>query len=183
VRPQSVRTLSHWRMDLPNRRGEVLDCLLLFGWLLSQRDPIELLCEGVMRRPQVCKHQVCDHCGGRFGMVTYRWWGNKFCKRACKNAHRRENHHTQSGWVIPRFFTFAGGAAAVAVAMLTLLLASANAAPGEERPVTGSSLEFNKENGTLYIDWSRLRDRGKRPQPQRSFHHGADRHAGTTGNA
>ena len=90
-------------------------------------------------------------------MVTHRWWGNKFCKRACKNAHRRQNHHIQSGWVIPRFFTFAGGAclaAAVAVAMLTLLLASANAAPGEERPVAGSSLEFNKEDGTLYIDWS-----------------------------
>jgi hypothetical protein len=51
-----------------------------------------------MRQPEVCKHQVCDHCGGRFGMVTHRWWGNKFCKRACKNAHRRENHHTQSGW-------------------------------------------------------------------------------------
>jgi hypothetical protein len=83
--------------------------------------------------------------------------GNKFCKRACKNAHRRENHHTQSGWVIPRFFTFAGGAclaAAVAVATLTLLLASANAAPGEERPVAGSSLKFNKEDGTLYIDLS-----------------------------
>jgi ATP-dependent protease ClpP protease subunit len=77
--------------------------------------------------------------------------------RACKNAHRRENHHTQSGWVIPRFFTFAGGAclaAAVAVATLTLLLASANAAPGEERPVAGSSLKFNKEDGTLYIDLS-----------------------------
>jgi hypothetical protein len=90
-------------------------------------------------------------------MVTHRWWGNKFCKRACKNAHRRENHHTQSGWVIPRFFTFAGGAclaAAVAVATLTLLLASANAAPGEERPVAGSSLKFNKEDGTLYIDSS-----------------------------
>ena len=110
-----------------------------------------------MRQPEVCKHQVCDHCGGRFGMVTHRWWGNKFCKRACKNAHRRENHHTQSGWVIPRFFTFAGGAclaAAVAVAMLTLLLASANAAPSEERPVAGSSLKFNKEDGTLYIDLS-----------------------------
>jgi hypothetical protein len=30
-----------------------------------------------MRQPEVCKHQVCDHCGGRFGMVTHRWWGNK----------------------------------------------------------------------------------------------------------
>jgi hypothetical protein len=38
--------------------------------------------------------------------------------------------------------------------MLTLLLTSANAAPGEERPVAGSSLEFNKEDGTLYIDLS-----------------------------
>ena len=129
-----------WICRRGNRWRELLDRLLLFGWLLSQRDPIELSSEGVMRRSQVCKHQVCDHCGERFGMVTHRWWGNKFCKRACKNAHRRENHHTQSGWVIPRFFTFAGGAclaAAVAVAMLTLVLASANAAPGEERPVAG----------------------------------------------
>src|SRR6266571_7817670 len=89
-----------WICRRSNRCGEILDRLLLLGWLLSQRDPIELLCEGVMRQPQVCNHQVCDHCGGRFGMVTHRWWGNKFCKRACKNAHRRENHHTQSDWVI-----------------------------------------------------------------------------------
>jgi hypothetical protein len=33
---------------------------------------------------------VCDHCGGRFGMVTYRWWGSKFCKRRCKDAYLRE---------------------------------------------------------------------------------------------
>jgi hypothetical protein len=100
-----------------------------------------------MTPSQVCKHQVCDYCSGRFGMVTHRWWGNKFCKRTCKNAYLRENHRTLSGWVIPQFF-FAGGAclaAAVAVVVLTLLLASANAAPGEERPVAGASLEFNKE--------------------------------------
>jgi hypothetical protein len=24
-----------------------------------------------MRQPEVCKHQVCGHCGGRFGMVTH----------------------------------------------------------------------------------------------------------------
>jgi hypothetical protein len=23
-------------------------------------------------------------------MVTYRWWGNKFCKRTCKAAYLRE---------------------------------------------------------------------------------------------
>src|SRR5215510_2306754 len=56
-----------------------------------QRDPVELLCEDVMRQPQVCKHQVCDRCGGRFGMVTHRWWGNKFCRRTCKDAFLREN--------------------------------------------------------------------------------------------
>ena len=125
--------------------------------MLSQRDPIELSDEGVMRRSQVCKHQVCDYCSGRFGMVTHRWWGNKFCKRTCKNAYLRENDRTLSGWIIPRFL-FAGGAclaAALAVSVLTLLLlASANAAPSEEQPAAGVSLEFNKEDGTLYIDLS-----------------------------
>jgi hypothetical protein len=33
---------------------------------------------------------ACDHCGRRFGMVTYRWWGSKFCKKICKNAFLRE---------------------------------------------------------------------------------------------
>jgi hypothetical protein len=47
-------------------------------------------CQDAMRRPQARKHQTCDHCGGRFGMVTHRWWAHKFCKRACKNAHLRE---------------------------------------------------------------------------------------------
>jgi hypothetical protein len=36
------------------------------------------------------KRQVCDHCGGRFGLVTYRWWSNKFCKLRCKDAYLRE---------------------------------------------------------------------------------------------
>ena len=43
-----------------------------------------------MRQPQVCKHRVCDPCGGRFGMVTHRWWGNKFCKRTCKDTYLHE---------------------------------------------------------------------------------------------
>ena len=38
-----------------------------------------------MRHPQ-----VCDHCGGRFGLLTHRWWSNKFCKKKCKDAHLRE---------------------------------------------------------------------------------------------
>ena len=51
----------------------------------ARRHELELLCEDRMRQPQ-----VCDHCGGRFGMVTHRWWGNKFCKRTCKGAYLRE---------------------------------------------------------------------------------------------
>lgn len=57
---------------------------------------------------------------------------------------------------MPRFFTFAGGAylaPAAAIAVLTLLLTSANAAPSEQQPAAGASVEFNKEDGTLYIDW------------------------------
>jgi len=34
--------------------------------------------------------QVCGHCGVPFGMVTHRWWGNKFCTRRCKDAYLRE---------------------------------------------------------------------------------------------
>src|ERR1700751_5123393 len=85
-----------WVCRPGKRWREVLDRLLLFGWLLSQRDPIELSCEGVMRLAQVCKHQVCDHCGGGFWKGSHCWLRNKFCKGACKTAHRRENHHTQS---------------------------------------------------------------------------------------
>ena len=46
--------------------------------------------------------------------MTHRWWGDKFCKRTCKNAYIRENRRSVSG----QFF-FTGGArlaAAVAVA-------------------------------------------------------------------
>jgi hypothetical protein len=35
-----------------------------------------------------------------------------------------------------------------------LLLASANAAPSEEQSAAGISLEFNREDGALYIDLS-----------------------------
>jgi hypothetical protein len=34
--------------------------------------------------------QRCDHCGGPFGLVTHRWWGSKFCRRGCREAHMRE---------------------------------------------------------------------------------------------
>jgi len=40
--------------------------------------------------PDARARQLCDHCGGPFGLVTHRWWGSKFCKRRCKDAHIRE---------------------------------------------------------------------------------------------
>jgi hypothetical protein len=45
---------------------------------------------GSIRQDRTGVVNACDHCGGRFGMVTYRWWGNKFCKRRCKDAFLRE---------------------------------------------------------------------------------------------
>jgi hypothetical protein len=33
---------------------------------------------------------VCSHCGGPFGMVTHRWWGNTFCSRQCKETYLQE---------------------------------------------------------------------------------------------
>jgi len=73
--------------------------------IVAEKCSIVFFCSAqrVMRQPQACKHQVCDHCGGRFGMVTHLWWGNKFCRRTCKNAYLRGNHHALSGWVISRF--------------------------------------------------------------------------------
>jgi hypothetical protein len=34
--------------------------------------------------------QVCDYCGGSFGLVRHRWWGSRFCKRSCREQYLRE---------------------------------------------------------------------------------------------
>lgn len=28
----------------------------------------------------------CRQCGGKFGLVVHRWWGERFCTLACKKA-------------------------------------------------------------------------------------------------
>ena len=56
-----------------------------------------------------------------------------------------------------RLSTFAGSAclaAALAMAALTLPSAAANATPDEEQAAASSSLEFNKKDDTLNIEWS-----------------------------
>jgi hypothetical protein len=27
----------------------------------------------------------CSHCGGKFGLICYRHWGLRFCRKACKD--------------------------------------------------------------------------------------------------
>ena len=56
--------------------------------------------------------------------------------------------------VIALLSAFAGRAClagAIAIAALTQPLAPANAASAEERTPAGASLDFNEEDGTLYI--------------------------------
>jgi hypothetical protein len=56
----------------------------------ASRYPPQSSCASVMRHTQAPKYQVCNHCDGRFGLVTHRWWGNKFCKKVCKDAYVRK---------------------------------------------------------------------------------------------
>jgi hypothetical protein len=69
----------------PDTKAYLLELEQLWLSPSSQARALELLCEDRMRQPQ-----ICDHCGGRFGMVTHRWWGNKSCKKTCKDAYLRE---------------------------------------------------------------------------------------------
>ena len=27
----------------------------------------------------------CSHCGGKFGLICYHYWGLRFCRKACKD--------------------------------------------------------------------------------------------------
>jgi hypothetical protein len=62
----------------------------------------------VTNQPARRARQVCDHCGGPFGLVTHRWWGSKFCKRRCKEAHIREKIML-ANWTIHRWCGFLAG--------------------------------------------------------------------------
>jgi hypothetical protein len=93
--------------------------------------------------------------GGRFGMVTHRWWGNKFCKRTCKNAYLRENHHTLSGWVIPRFFAFADGARRLAQVTLPPAGKSARRTDGRSRSQFRRARRARERTIALPPQWPR----------------------------
>src|SRR5260370_32929042 len=89
-----------WIRRRSNCRREMFDRLLLFGWLLSQRDPIEPSCEGVMRRPQVCKHRVCDHSGAMVGGGPRGGRGTKLFRSGEKIRRRRKCRKNMSEWLI-----------------------------------------------------------------------------------
>ena len=83
-----------------------------------------------------------------------------------KNAYLRENHHTLSGWAIPRLFAFAGGAwlaAAVAVVALALPFVLSNAAPDEEvRPRAACFSSLQKKQGNTGDHSHAVSERPKR---------------------
>jgi hypothetical protein len=74
------------RVDIPPFGAPLLGSLhlALLGFFVEAFVGDKVLRKG-MRQPQ-----VCDLCGGRFGLLTHRWWSNKFCKKKCKDAHLRE---------------------------------------------------------------------------------------------
>jgi hypothetical protein len=32
----------------------------------------------------------CAHCGGRFGLIVYRWYGQRFCRAKCRERFLQE---------------------------------------------------------------------------------------------
>jgi len=34
----------------------------------------------------------CDHCGGRFGLVVYRHFARRFCKKRCRERYLADLH-------------------------------------------------------------------------------------------
>jgi hypothetical protein len=74
-----------------------------------------------MKFQRTQKRQVCDHCGGRFGLVTHRWWGSKFCKRTCRDNYIREVALDRNS--IRRWLCIAPSAGAVPAAGPSVLFA------------------------------------------------------------
>jgi hypothetical protein len=43
----------------------------------------------------------CAHCGGRFDLIRYRRGFQRFCKRSCRDAYRRQeilDHRRRQSW-------------------------------------------------------------------------------------
>jgi hypothetical protein len=81
VQQQGVKTFSRWRMDLPSEQS------------LERKSPspssVRLAATSTQSpRIVVREHdeaaQICDHCGGRFGMVTHRWWATSSARGRAK---------------------------------------------------------------------------------------------------
>jgi hypothetical protein len=43
----------------------------------------------------------CAHCGGKFGLICYNYWGLRFCRKACKDyflAKNAKDHVRMRKW-------------------------------------------------------------------------------------
>jgi hypothetical protein len=85
----------------PDTKAYLLELEQLWLSPSSQARALELLCEDRMRQPQ-----ICDHCGGRFGMVTH-------VGGATSSARKRVKTHTsanlRSAEIICRWYGFLRG--------------------------------------------------------------------------
>ena len=45
----------------------------------------------------------CDECGGRFGLIIYRYFARRFCKQGCKDLYlarlRQQAQGTKDRWL------------------------------------------------------------------------------------
>jgi predicted nucleic acid-binding Zn ribbon protein len=52
-------------------------------------------------------HKRCTHCGGPFGLIRQRWWGERFCSDRCRKkfldkiAKDRERFRKWIGYLKP----------------------------------------------------------------------------------
>jgi hypothetical protein len=38
----------------------------------------------------------CDHCGGKFGLIRHRWWGQRFCSIRCYDVAETVRNRVRS---------------------------------------------------------------------------------------
>ena len=78
-----------------------------------------------MSEPQVCKPQVCVHCGGPFGMVTHRWVRQQVLQEDV-DAYLREvtlDRDTIRRWFDLRVFSRGTGRSGAAMASIRAVCA------------------------------------------------------------
>jgi hypothetical protein len=48
------------------------------------------------------RHNRCAHCGSKFGLVMHERWGQKFCRKSCREQHiakRQRDYSWMRKWL------------------------------------------------------------------------------------